>query len=184
MRCVGNEPEDGAGLIAAQLIGFVPYCFGVLLILLIFTMRMDYTFDGSLIEFAYSRKMMNTLYGLVFLDIFVTIITLIITFIDPESIVGFIFAFLLIVLFIFHYILLTRLFSRKIIMLMNYKIKENNSNRENNNNNNGKDKTSTNSHGVIVDVTSIDSLVRYTISVLIGFISTVLCFLIGMGHES
>eukprot|EP01084_Bolivina_argentea_P193201 331492_1 len=161
------------------------YGIGLILIQLIFILRIQYTFTGTLSIFMYSATTIKLLYGLYFSNITLFLMAVISNILKIFFILT-ITAPLWIICYITNYILLITLLFKKIIVMMRYKVNINGNQNENNTN----DKTETTNgesvsvttnglpaNGIMVEITSINLLVRFSLLSLISFITTMIVLL-------
>ena len=152
------------------------YIIGIFGLALIFILRIDYTFTGSLSIFAYSSKTIKMLYSS-WLSTMIYIPLIYIAFNYQWVILSVIF----LVLFLIHYgavyILCCILFVKRAFTIIDY-YREQLSESENETDPKmtediaGKDDTNNNNENTVINIDSIALLIRYTVLSFIGFITT------------
>eukprot|EP01084_Bolivina_argentea_P082111 148696_1 len=132
------------------------YFFGQLCILFVFVLRIQYTFIGPLSMFAYSSNTIKFTYCLIILVFMLIIIAVPVE--QFSEISGYIIMIFILILYIVIYLFLSILFIKKVIVMIQYKIDRENNNDTGNNNNN-------NNNADVINVTSMDLLIRYSLLV-------------------
>lgn len=184
MRCIskificvqGFESVADIWLNILTLGGLFYFCgfFGLLYMLLI---RLKDTFYGRLSEFAPSKSSMKCVYGWYIGTISLLIICLIIFAIIGNGSWAGIALSLIFVSCISLYGVLWFMVSKKLMMVVAARVDrmdENTSNASNTNNTSNTKNDSNSNAGLMIDVGSIESLVRFTLVIIIGFTSTVI----------
>ena len=164
------------------------YMFGLLGIVLVFIFRIVYTFrNGSLSIFSFSANTIKFLYISYGINIALVIIVFCVRFIDVPFVLT-IFATIFVIHYFINYIVCFILFIKRITLMINYKIDNHLSNDHNQQEmdtlSEDKENTQTvnaiSENEVIFEIDSIDLLIRYSLMVSIGFVTTFISILVAM----
>lgn len=172
------------------------YTIGILGIVLIFILRIAYTFQGSLSIFSYSSQTIKILYASFIINIIWLPLIFVSLFINNFLIVS-LFAGIFNIHYFTNYVICFVLFIKKIIVMIKYKL-ENHSDDKNNqelietanhetssnqveiNNNSSPPNDDEMINDVVFEIDSIDLLIRYSLLVLIGFTTTIITIISGI----
>ena len=178
--------------------GTIFWTIGILGIISVFILRIVYTFTESLSVFAYSPTTIKALYASFAVSIILVIIGFIIYYFYQTSgsqgsvVALFILTVILFIQYYINYVVCFILFTKKIVVIINYKM--DNYQKQNIELEPQLSATNTNTatpetpqdddervnNNQVIEVKSIDSLIRYALLVLIGCISTLIVFLNGI----
>eukprot|EP01084_Bolivina_argentea_P031158 57677_1 len=170
------------------------FVFGMHLLLFIFVLRIDYTFSNSLSIFAYNSITMKLLY---IAPIFLLCLVLMVIIIEAQAratgklaVLRWATTIVYCVIFVVVWITFVVLLIQKTIVLINYKLDDEKNNNDACAESTGIDSTSptymsdrtesNNDNQVIIDIMSIDLITRYSLLIIIAFITTIVTVFSGL----
>ena len=166
LYCAGNEEVGNS---VEELTGV--YLLALLLLLFVFTLRIQNAFVGNLAQFAVSKKTMHMIYGSLFCCVLIGMIAIGYLFALPDSYdqtVLFLLFLLFVIIYFVTYIYLLRLFWVKNKHILQHKI-------------DSTEKSSGQNDGaIIIEMRSIEVMIRYNICILVGFFSSLISWIVAV----